>query len=41
MANYQQAPVLRFNGAKHGGQFYQLPQELMDIVFNELGNSSA
>lgn len=41
MANYNQAPELRFNGAKGGGQFYQVPQELADIIFKELGNASA
>lgn len=41
MANLQQAPVLKFNGEKDNGNFYKLPQNLMDIVFNELGNSSA
>lgn len=41
MANYNQAPELRFNGTKGKGQFYQLPQDLMDKVFKELGNSSA
>ena len=41
MGNYNQAPELRFNGAKGGGQFYMIPQELADIIFKELGNASA
>ena len=43
MANYQQAPTLHHNGAKENGSnnFYKIPQELADIVFNELGNASA
>ena len=42
MPNYNQAPELKFNGEKsHDKQFYQIPQKLADIVFNELGNSSA
>ena len=44
MANYQKAPTLRFNGEKAQGetkQTYQIPQQLADIVFKELGNSSA
>lgn len=41
MANYQQAPTLKFNGKKQAGQFYQIPQELADIIFTKLGNSSA
>ena len=41
MANYNQAPTLKFNGHKNKGQFYQIPQDLADIIFNELGNSSA
>ena len=45
MANLQQAPVLKFNGAKTQdnttNQSYQIPQHLADIIFKELGNSSA
>lgn len=42
MPNLQQAPLLKFNGAKDNNNgFYQLPQNLMDIIFKELGNSSA
>lgn len=42
MPNYNQAPELKFNGEKsHDNQFYKIPQGLADIVFNELGNSSA
>ena len=41
MANYNQAPELKFNGTKGTGQFYMIPQELADIVFKELGNCSA
>lgn len=40
-----QAPSLHHIGAKEQdnptGQFYQIPQRLGDILFNELGNSSA
>lgn len=41
MANYNQAPVLSYEGQKGKGQFYMIPQELADIIFNELGNCSA
>lgn len=41
MANLKQAPTLQHNGAKGNGQFYALPQDLMDIVFNKLKDSSA
>lgn len=42
MANYQQAPTLKFNGTKSlGNNFYGIPQDLADIIFRELGNSSA
>lgn len=45
MANYEQAPILCFNGSKTQGnttnQTYQIPQKLADIIFNTLGNSSA
>lgn len=42
MANYNQAPTLQFNGAKEvDNNFYKIPQELADIIFKELGNSSA
>ena len=42
MANYQQAPTLKFNGVKSlGNNFYGIPQDLADIIFRELGNSSA
>lgn len=33
--------ILRHNGEKFDGVFWQLPQELMTIIFNVLGNSSA
>ena len=40
--NYQQAPELKFIGEKQkGNQSYIIPQELADIIFKELGNSSA
>lgn len=41
MANYNQAPELSFQGQKDNGQFYKIPQELADIIFTKLGNSSA
>ena len=44
MANLKQAPKLVFNGVKKlptEKQTYQIPQQLADIVFNELGNASA
>ena len=43
MPNYNQAPELKHNGVKKqkDTQFYQIPQDLADIIFNELGNSSA
>ena len=41
MANYQQAPKLSFDGEKNTKQFYQIPQDLADIIFQKLGNSSA
>ena len=45
MANYEQAPILCFNGSKTQdnttNQTYQIPQKLADIIFNTLGNSSA
>lgn len=45
MANYEQAPILCFNGSKTQGnttnQTYQIPQKLADIIFNTLGNASA
>ena len=42
MPNLQQAPELKYNGEKSiSNQFYQIPQELADIIFKELGNSSA
>lgn len=42
MANYNQAPELKHNGVKsQETQFYKIPQDLADIIFNELGNSSA
>jgi hypothetical protein len=42
MANYNQAPTLHHNGDKEcGTNFYKIPQELADIVFQELGNASA
>lgn len=39
----KQAPILKFNGNKERGEanFYKLPQECADIVFNVLGNASA
>lgn len=33
--------VLKHNGEKFDGVFWQLPQELMTTIFNVLGNSSA
>lgn len=36
MANLKQAPKLYHTGKKHQGNFYQLPQDLMDIVFNKI-----
>lgn len=33
--------ILHHNGEKMDGIFWQLPQELMTTIFNELGNSSA
>lgn len=36
MANLRQAPKLYHTGKKHQGNFYQLPQDLMDIVFNKI-----
>ena len=41
MPNLKQAPTLVHNGKKEDNQFYALPQNLMDIVFNELKNKSA
>lgn len=44
MPNLQQAPELKFNGEKNQSnskQSYQIPQNLADIIFNELGNASA
>ena len=42
MATLKQAPVLKHNGKKQQGKnFYMIPQELADVVFAELGNSSA
>lgn len=44
MANYRQAPELEHNGDKNlkkDKYFYQYPMALADIVFRELGNSSA
>lgn len=43
MANLKQAPELKHLGSKEGEKnlFYQLPQELMDIIFNKLKDSSA
>ena len=42
MANYQQAPTLQFDSGKDlSKQHYAIPQDLADIIFNELGNSSA
>lgn len=42
MSNYRNAPKLKFQGAKKlDNQHYQLPQDVMDIVFQKLGNSSA
>lgn len=43
MANYNQAPTLQHQGSKESGtnNFYKIPQELADIIFKELGNSSA
>lgn len=33
--------ILQHNGEKIDGVFWQLPQDLMTIIFNTLGNSSA
>lgn len=42
MANYNQAPILRFDIPKEKtGNYYELPQKLIDEVFKKLGNSSA
>ena len=41
MANFRQAPELKFTGKKPAGQYYVIPQNLADIIFNKLGNSSA
>lgn len=41
MANFRQAPELKFTGQKPEGQYYAIPQDLADIIFNKLGNSSA
>lgn len=41
MANLKQAPTLQHNGEKKDNLFYQLPQNLMDIIFNELKDKSA
>lgn len=42
MANSNQAPKLHHSGEKMvSNQFYQIPQDIADIVFNELGNASA
>lgn len=41
MANFRQAPELKFTGKKPEGQYYAIPQDLADIIFNKLGNSSA
>ena len=41
MPNLKQAPTLVHEGKKNDKQFYALPQNLMDIVFNELKDSSA
>lgn len=44
MANYNQAPTLEFNGKKkQSGEknYYAIPQDLADIIFQELGNASA
>lgn len=42
MPNITQAPVLKYDGAKNlGNNFYAIPQDIADIIFKELGNSSA
>lgn len=42
MANYKQAPILTEDMPKNRGtSYYELPQDIMDIICNELGNSSA
>ncbi len=42
MNTLQQAPILLHKGEKNlGKQYYALPQELMDTIFTQLGNSSA
>lgn len=45
MANYEQAPILCFEGNKTQNnitnQSYIIPQRLADIIFDQLGNASA
>lgn len=42
MDSLLKAPILIHNGNKKVGvQYYALSQQLMDIIFNELGNASA
>lgn len=43
MPNTRQAPVLMFSGekAQNVPNTYQIPQNLADIIFKKLGNSSA
>ena len=36
MANFKQAPELKFSGKKPEGQYYTIPQNLADIIFNKL-----
>lgn len=42
MANFNQAPILSFDKPKEKSKvFYNLPQDITDVIFSELGNSSA
>lgn len=42
MPNYNQAPILKFDKPKEkGNNYYELPQKLMDKIFDEIGTSSA
>ena len=40
MSNLKQAPKLYHTGKKHDTIFYQLPQDLMDIVFTKIDGKS-
>lgn len=42
MPNYNQAPILKFDIPKEkGSNYYELPQKLMDKIFEQIGTSSA